>query len=59
MYLASPAEFSALFLQRTRCLKIAEKASFNIASEASFDYILSARNVEWDFFCDFQTPCTL
>ena len=39
MYLASPAEFSALFLQRTQWLKIAEKVSFNIASEASYVYI--------------------
>ena len=28
---------------RTRCLKITEKVSFNIASEASYIYILSAQ----------------
>ena len=71
-----------------RCLKVAEKVSFNIASVANYNYILIgqkliknakngqfwlffnellftqnvnlacyARNVEWDFFCDFQTLC--
>ena len=28
---------------RTRCLKITEKVSFNIASEASYVYILSGQ----------------
>ena len=45
MYLANPAEFSALFLQRTWCLKITEKVSFNIASEASYVYILSGQKL--------------
>ena len=31
-----------LLEQRSRCLKITEKVSFNIASEASYVYILSS-----------------
>ena len=52
MYLANLAEFSALFFQRTWCLKITEKVSFNIASEASYDYILSGL-VKLDHFWPF------
>ena len=47
------------------CLKIIEKVSFNIASEASYVYILigqklikNAKNGQigrWDIFGDFQT----
>ena len=29
----------------SRCLKIKEKVSFNIASEASYDYILSGQKL--------------
>ena len=51
----------------TQCLKITEKVSFNIASEASYVYIWvnkSAKNgsflrifanIKWDIFGDFQT----
>ena len=31
--------------QKTRCLKITEKVSFNIASEASYVYILSGQKL--------------
>ena len=30
-------------IERTQCLKITEKVSFNIASEASYVYILSGQ----------------
>ena len=33
----------------TRCLKITEKVSFNIASEASYVYILSGKKLIDDF----------
>ena len=32
-----------LFHSKTRCLKITEKVSFNIASEASYVYIMSGQ----------------
>ena len=31
------------YMSKTRCLKITEKVSFNIASEASYVYILSGQ----------------
>ena len=37
--------FPSIHLQYTRCLKIAEKVSFNIASEASYVYILSGQKL--------------
>ena len=56
-----------------QCLKITEKVSFNIASEASYVYILSGQKLmdkncwkmpklkTWNFKCDilsdFQTMC--
>ena len=33
------------FLQRSRCLEITETVSFNIASEASYVYILSVQKL--------------
>ena len=35
--------FQVTFEQQTRCLKITEKVSYNIASEASYVYILSGQ----------------
>ena len=37
--------FFLFFLEFTRCLKITEKVSFNIASEASYVYILSGQKL--------------
>ena len=42
-WLISPTDTSSLSRQRARCLKITEKVSFNIASEASYVYILSGQ----------------
>ena len=54
----------------TWCLKITEKVSLNIASEASYVYILSEQKLmeklvenvklktfKWDILSDFQTLC--
>jgi len=38
---SSPCNLQTLFPHTARCLKITEKVSFNIASEASYVYILS------------------
>ena len=44
-----------------RCLKITEKASFNIASEASYVYILSGQKLiekcqKWSILASFWKP---
>ena len=45
----------------TRCLKITEKVSFNMASEASYVYILSGQNLiknvkKWSNLANFGKP---
>ena len=45
----------------TRCLKITEKVSFNIASEASYVYILSGQKFikecqKWSILASFWKP---
>ena len=61
------------FLSVSQCLKIMEKVSFDIASEASYVYILSGQKFikngkndqfwrvfeKCDFFGEFQTLCLL
>ena len=51
--------------QHPQCLKITQKVAFEFWNFGIFYELLStenvnvarfARNVEWDFFCDFQTP---
>ena len=38
-------QFYGVFFSSARCLKITEKISFNIASEASYVYILSGQKL--------------
>ena len=42
---AAAAAVSYIYSYRARCLKITEKVSFNIASEASYVYILSGQKL--------------
>ena len=47
-------------VKETQCLKITEKVSFNIASEASYVYILSKQKLikntkKWSILTSFQT----
>ena len=45
-YLASKNSKDSKDQTRSQCLKITEKVSFNIASEASYIYILKGKNGE-------------
>ena len=45
IYLASFCHWSYNYLAGSRCLKLAEKVSFNIASEASYFYISSGQKL--------------
>ena len=56
---ASSDFFSSCLLSHPRCLKITEKVSFNIASEASYVYILTGQKLikkRWSNLSNFRKP---
>ena len=61
-----PSSFAVC--SRAQCLKITQNVSFEFFHFGIFNELLAtqivnvarfARNVEWDFFCDFQTLCLI